>query len=322
MIRKPGLVLFYCVAITAVFSMHAPYAKASNEEIIKKETKEMLSGYRGAKNISIAIVDNDKTPLSNQITNIVYKMVFNDGRFIIVEREMLDKIMKEVSLQQTGLMDSEIALRVGKLTGAKVILFIKKNSNYILRMVSVESGQVLAYNYIPIGDSGPVSEKKDKAIDDSESQGDRDIKEKHSGDAAFRQAFEAEKMPGRDRYDVVNTGGAIAVAPKENINDHFLYGPYVGLPKEGRYRLTLYMMFNFPGKSYTFDVVSGVARKKEKAHGRMVLDSDKYKLKKWVAIPMIVEYGGEGDLEFRLQSRYPVKNECYVDKFIIERIGR
>ena len=249
-------------------------------------------------------------------------MVFNDGRFVIVEREMLDKIMKEMSLQQTGLMDSEIALRVGKLTGAKVILFIKKNSNYILRMVSVESGQVLAYNYIPIGDSGLVSEKKDKAIDDSESHGGKDIKEKHGGDAAFRQTFEAEKMPGRDRYDVINTGGAIAVAPKENINNHFLYGPYVRLPHEGRYKLTLYMMFNYPGKSYTFDVVSGVAQKKEKIHGRMVLHSNKYRLKSWVAVPMIVEYDGEGDLEFRLNSGYPVKNECYVDKFIIEKIGR
>jgi hypothetical protein len=310
------------MAITAVFSIHAPQAKESNEEIIKKETKEMLSGYRGAKNIPIAIVDNDKTPLSNQITNIVYKMVFNDGRFIIVEREMLDRIMKEMSLQQTGLMDSEIALRVGKLTGAKVILFIKKNSNYILRMVSVESGQVLAYNYIPVSDSGLASENKDKAIDDYESSGARDLKEKHGGDSAFRQVFEAEKMPGRERYDIINAYGVTAVTPKENINDHFLYGPYVRLQNEGSYKLTLYMMFNFPGKSYTFDVVSGVARKKEKVHGQMVLDSDKYTLRKWVAILMIVEYGGEGDLEFRLHSRYPVKHECYVDKFIIEKIGR
>lgn len=122
----------------------------------------MLDGYRGEKNISIAIVNNDKTAISNQITNIVYKTVFNDGRFIIVEREMLDKIMKETILQQTGLVDSEVASKVGKLTGARVILFIKKDSDYILRMVSVKSGEVLAYNYISSAD---MIEKADQIYD-------------------------------------------------------------------------------------------------------------------------------------------------------------
>jgi hypothetical protein len=94
------------MVITVVFSIHTPHIKASKEEIIKKEIKEMLSVYRGEKNVSIGIIDNDEPPLSSQITNIAYEMVFNDGRFIIVEIEMLNKIMKEISLQQTGLMDS------------------------------------------------------------------------------------------------------------------------------------------------------------------------------------------------------------------------
>jgi hypothetical protein len=150
--RRLTLILFCCAIVSGGCSSHTTRMKASNEEIIIKKTHEMLDGYRGEKNISIAIVDNDKTAISTQITNIVYKTIFNDGRFIIVEREMLDRIMKEMTLQQTGLVDSEVALKVGKLTGAKVILFIKKDSDYILRMVSVKSSEVLAYNYISNSD--------------------------------------------------------------------------------------------------------------------------------------------------------------------------
>ena len=119
------------------------------DELIRKKAKELMSGYKGQKDLTIAILDTDKTPLSAKVTTIAYKVVFDDGRFSIVERDLLDHLTKEMELQQTGLV--KIAAEVGKLTGANLILIIRNEDNDIrMRIVSVEKGIILAYNFIPV----------------------------------------------------------------------------------------------------------------------------------------------------------------------------
>lgn len=126
-------------------------APSTLEDLVTKKTKELLKNYRGPKDLSIAIVDTDKTAISAKITTLMYKIVFNDGRFSIVERELMNQLTKELELQQTGLM--KIASRIGQMTGADLILLVRREENDMrLRIVSVEKGVILAYNFIPLAE--------------------------------------------------------------------------------------------------------------------------------------------------------------------------
>jgi hypothetical protein len=141
------------IAIISVFiSAQAVLAAGSRlDDLVKKKTKELLAGYRGAKDLSIAIVDTDTTPVSKKITTVIYQAVFDDRRFSIVERELLTNITKELELQHTGLV--KIAADVGKMTGANLILLIRKeDTDMRLRIVSVDKGVIMAYSYIPLED--------------------------------------------------------------------------------------------------------------------------------------------------------------------------
>ncbi|HDP80507.1 MAG TPA: VWA domain-containing protein, partial [Spirochaetes bacterium] len=78
-----------------------------------------------------------------------------DKTFRIVERKELQKVLKELELQYTGLMKDENAVKVGKLMGAKMIiggaLYDKKNSyELFLKLLRVETGEVLSVNKLKI----------------------------------------------------------------------------------------------------------------------------------------------------------------------------
>ena len=78
------------------------------------------------------------------ITSIV-----KSGRFDVVERAMLQKIISEQKLSSTGLIDENSATELGKILGVKVIitgsvLKIKDSIEINSRVISVESGSIIA----------------------------------------------------------------------------------------------------------------------------------------------------------------------------------
>jgi len=74
---------------------------------------------------------------------------FVNNRFIRpVERQYLNKILEELSLSLSGIIDEETAARVGKLLGAKEFIFGSLNKygtkiNAKARVVNVERGEIL-----------------------------------------------------------------------------------------------------------------------------------------------------------------------------------
>ena len=67
----------------------------------------------------------------------------------MVERKDMQKILKELSLQNTGMMDEETAAKFGKMVGAKVLvtgtLYSRKDFYEVfLKLLRVETGEVLA----------------------------------------------------------------------------------------------------------------------------------------------------------------------------------
>ena len=72
----------------------------------------------------------------------------NTGRFEVVERAQLQKIMKEQQLGMTGMINQETAAKVGELLGVKVIItgsVIQIGNTYEVnaRLISVEDGSIL-----------------------------------------------------------------------------------------------------------------------------------------------------------------------------------
>ncbi|RPI95687.1 MAG: hypothetical protein EHM32_05165 [Spirochaetales bacterium] len=58
----------------------------------------------------------------DEFSDSISHCFFKTGRVEVVEREALERILKEQNLSMTGLIDDKSAVKVGKLLGADVIL--------------------------------------------------------------------------------------------------------------------------------------------------------------------------------------------------------
>jgi Ca2+-binding EF-hand superfamily protein len=116
-------------------------------------------GYRGrlqelnGKYLVVLEVEAGLVALEPKITKILTMFIENAfvnlGSVIIVDRRNLDKIMDEVSLQVSGLVDEGMAIKLGKLSGAEVIAAGEINQlgdTYYLnvKLISVETGEILS----------------------------------------------------------------------------------------------------------------------------------------------------------------------------------
>ena len=121
-----------------------------NENEIKEQIGELFRLYKGESGLSIAVIPSQKTGTKDarRLTSLLRKAVFEDGRFQLIERESLDKVLKEQSLGQMG---STEAIEVGKLAGAKLLLIPVVNEGIIeFKIVETKSGTILSYNSVNI----------------------------------------------------------------------------------------------------------------------------------------------------------------------------
>jgi curli biogenesis system outer membrane secretion channel CsgG len=70
-------------------------------------------------------------------------------RYVLVERERLLAVLRELNLGSSGLADDATALRIGRLTGARMMLFgayqiVAGQMRLDLRLVDVETSLVLS----------------------------------------------------------------------------------------------------------------------------------------------------------------------------------
>lgn len=89
-----------------------------------------------------------KDSLGKIISEILTTSFVNSQSFKIIEREQLQKVLKEFKLSQSGIIDTSYAKKIGKITGADAIItgsVIKIGSSLRLdaRIIDVESGIIL-----------------------------------------------------------------------------------------------------------------------------------------------------------------------------------
>lgn len=91
----------------------------------------------------------EMTKLSQSVTEMLITALIQTGRFTVIERVQLDKIISEQALGQTGLIDTETAIEIGKLSGLSGIVVgsltqLRSALEADARLIDVGSGKSLA----------------------------------------------------------------------------------------------------------------------------------------------------------------------------------
>jgi len=120
-------------------------AVKSAEEKANKDFKALTS-------IPVAIIDfESKAPgnpeLGQQLSDILTARMSIYDQFQLVERKKLEEMLKEHQLNLTGMVDTDQAIKVGKMVGAKIMVFgrafpVDKDLYIVAKIVGTETSQV------------------------------------------------------------------------------------------------------------------------------------------------------------------------------------
>lgn len=89
------------------------------------------------------------TKLGQTLTEMLITALIQGDQFNVMERVQLEKILKEQSLTQSGVIDAETAIEVGKLSGLEGVVVgsvsqLKTAIEADARLIQVETGKALA----------------------------------------------------------------------------------------------------------------------------------------------------------------------------------
>ncbi len=149
-----------------------------------KETEKVEAKYTGPKRRIGVVEFENKTAygqrrLGQVASDILVTELVKSDKFIVIERDKMDKIIQEQKLQQSGIIDPMTAVKLGQILGLEAIVVgavtqfgvKKEGSDYLLaqskqqvaevsvdiRVIDVQTGQVI------LADSGKGITKSKKA---------------------------------------------------------------------------------------------------------------------------------------------------------------
>ncbi len=90
-----------------------------------------------------------QTKLGQTLTEMLITALIQADKFTVMERVQLEKVLKEQSLSQSGIIDTETAVEVGKLSGLEGVVMgsisqLKSSIEADSRLIEVETGKALA----------------------------------------------------------------------------------------------------------------------------------------------------------------------------------
>jgi TolB-like protein len=127
------------------------FLQEKNQLVCNRDTKDL-------KTIAIMPFDNFSAGEYQEKLGALGKgladfFAFDFGKissFTVVERDKIEFIMKEIELQKSGAVDKAAAVQVGKILGAKYMVFGSitqldySNARMVVRVVSVETSEIIA----------------------------------------------------------------------------------------------------------------------------------------------------------------------------------
>lgn len=172
-------------AAALLFAGCAPSKTVKEQQALSvSKTKEVESDYTGPKRRIGVVEFSNKTAygqgrLGSAASDILITELVKSGKFIVVERDKLDKVMQEQKFQSQGMTDPATAAKLGQILGLEAIVVgtvsqfgvKKEGSDYLLtqskrqvadvtvdiRLIDVQTGQVI------LADSGKGMAKSTKA---------------------------------------------------------------------------------------------------------------------------------------------------------------
>ena len=176
--------LMLIAAAAALAGACAPSKTVKMQQAVSvNETKKVKSDFTGPKRrIGVVEFENKSAygqgRLGGAASDILITELVKSGKFIVVERDRLNKVMEEQKFQAQGLADPQTVARIGQIMGLEAIVVgsvsqfgvKKEGSDYLLtqskrqvadvtvdiRLVDVQSGQVI------LADSGKGMAKNSK----------------------------------------------------------------------------------------------------------------------------------------------------------------
>lgn len=173
------------LAAALLLAACAPSKSVRTQQTLSvSETEKVESEVTGPKRrIGVVEFENKSAygqgRLGGAASDILVTELVKSGKFIVVERDRLNKIMEEQKFQSQGMIDAQTAVKIGQVLGLEAIVVgsvsqfgvKKEGSDYLLaqskqqvaevsvdlRLIDVQSGQVI------LADSGKGTAKSKKS---------------------------------------------------------------------------------------------------------------------------------------------------------------
>src|SRR5437899_483275 len=146
------------LALIALVVMVAPTTTASAQRVLSEGIKDLASQISSSvtqqQKRKIAVLpfrelDGRATVLGTYMSEALVTQLVNSGNLEVVERTMLDRILSEMKLGESGLIDPNTAKRVGQVAGVDAIVTgtITDLQSYVAancRLIDAATGRIFA----------------------------------------------------------------------------------------------------------------------------------------------------------------------------------
>ncbi len=131
-------------------------AVVRNDATSQKETPAPLEAIPDSRKFKLAVMEFqtfDQKPENSRLGSMIAEMftteIVESRAFRIVEREQLEKVLKELKVAQSGIVDTTQAQKVGKMVGAAVIVTgsvmkVGERLRIDSRIIEVETGVIVS----------------------------------------------------------------------------------------------------------------------------------------------------------------------------------
>ena len=169
--------------LTACATPHSPssaqQAKLAISDIsldsqLDKLAREICSNLPQQAKSKIAVIDfpdlnGNVTDLGKFLAEELTTKLFTSGKYQVIERRLIEKLLKEQQLSMTGAIDEKTAMKVGLLLGVDVLATgttadLGSNIKINARTISVEKGSVLSVASVMIPKNDQVEILMGKSI--------------------------------------------------------------------------------------------------------------------------------------------------------------
>src|SRR3982751_1705300 len=144
----------FIATTTVILFANAAHAQKTLSDGIKDLATQVATNIAKERKQKIAVLpfrelDGQPTILGTYISEEMVTHLFSIGGIEIVERSMVDKLIGELKLSQTGIIDTDTAKKVGKIAGVDAIVTgsITDLQSYVAlncRLIDAQSGKIFA----------------------------------------------------------------------------------------------------------------------------------------------------------------------------------